>query len=171
MWHLCCVFNSLQLCPTLCNPMDRSLPGSCVHGILQAGILEWFAMPSSRGSSQPRDRIHISCIFTTSATCCCCCCCCCWVASVVSDSVRPHGLQPTRLLRPWDFPGKSTGLGCHCHLGSIQLAVNVGFLTKWLGPLSNMWKKKNNKVESVLYKRAGKTSNEANIEILKKKPT
>ena len=36
--------------------------------------------------------------------------------SVVSDSLRPHGLQPTRLLRPWDFPGKSTGVGCHCPL-------------------------------------------------------
>ena len=45
----------------------------------------------------------------------------------------------------------------------------MGFLTKWSGPLSNMWKKKHNKVESVLCKRAGKTSNEANIEILKKK--
>ena len=42
------------------------------------------------------------------------CCCCCSVASVVSDSVRPHGLQPTRPLRPWNFPGKSTGVGCHC---------------------------------------------------------
>ena len=37
-----------------------------------------------------------------------------WSRSVVSDSLRPHGLQPTRLLRPWDFPGKSTGVGCHC---------------------------------------------------------
>ena len=36
-----------------------------------------------------------------------------WSHSVVSDSSRPHGLQPTRLLRPWDFPGKSTGVGCH----------------------------------------------------------
>ena len=35
------------------------------------------------------------------------------VCSVVSDSLRPHGLQPTRRLRPWDFPGKSTGVGCH----------------------------------------------------------
>ena len=34
----------------------------------------------------------------------------------MSDSSRPHGLQPTRLLRPWDFPGKSTGVGCHCLL-------------------------------------------------------
>ena len=39
-----------------------------------------------------------------------------WSHSVVSDSPQPHGLQPTRLLRPWDFPGKSTGLGCHCLL-------------------------------------------------------
>ena len=39
-----------------------------------------------------------------------------WGHSVLSDSSRPHGLQPTRLLRPWDFPGKSTGMGCHCLL-------------------------------------------------------
>ena len=45
-----------QLCPTLCNPMDCSAPGFSVCGILQARILEWVAMPSSRGSSQPRDR-------------------------------------------------------------------------------------------------------------------
>ena len=44
-----------QLCPTLCNPMDCSPPGSSVHGILQTRILEWVAMPSSRGSSQPKD--------------------------------------------------------------------------------------------------------------------
>ena len=37
-----------------------------------------------------------------------------WSRSVVSDSQRPHELQPTRLLRPCDFPGKSTGVGCHC---------------------------------------------------------
>ena len=46
-----------QSCPTLCDPMDCSLPGFSVHGILQARILEWIAIPSSRGSSQPRDRI------------------------------------------------------------------------------------------------------------------
>ena len=53
---------SLQLCPTLCNPIDYSPPGSSVHGILQARILEWVTMPSSRGSSQPRDRTLGSCI-------------------------------------------------------------------------------------------------------------
>ena len=41
----------LQLCLTLCDPMDCSLPGSSVHGILQARILEWITVPSSRGSS------------------------------------------------------------------------------------------------------------------------
>ena len=45
---------SAQLCLTLCNPMDCSLPGSSVHGILQARILEWVAMCFSRRSSQPR---------------------------------------------------------------------------------------------------------------------
>ena len=45
---------------TLCNPMDRSLPGSSVLGILQARILKWVAMPSSRGSAQPRDQTGIS---------------------------------------------------------------------------------------------------------------
>ena len=41
--------------------------------------------------------------------------------SVVSNSQRPHGLQPTRLLHPWDFPGKSTGVGCQCLLRSLRI--------------------------------------------------
>ena len=53
----------------LCDPVDCSLPHSSVHGILQARILEWFAMPSSRRSSRPRDRTQLSCtagrLFTT----------------------------------------------------------------------------------------------------------
>ena len=53
---------SLQSCPTLCSPMDCSLSGSSVHGIFQARILEWVAMPSSRGSSQPRDWTSVSCV-------------------------------------------------------------------------------------------------------------
>ena len=43
-----------------------------------------------------------------------------WSCSVVFDSSRPHGLQPPRLLHPWDFPGKSTGVGCHCLLWPIS---------------------------------------------------
>ena len=57
---MCVHFRSLQSCLTLCNPVDCSLPGSFVHGFPQATILEWFAMPSSRGSSQPRDQTQIS---------------------------------------------------------------------------------------------------------------
>ena len=48
-----------QLCPTLCDPMECSLPGSSVHGILQARTLEWVALPSSRWSSQPRDGTQV----------------------------------------------------------------------------------------------------------------
>ena len=51
-----------QSCLTLCDPMDCSPPGSSVHGILQARILEWVAFPFSRGSSQPRDETQVSCI-------------------------------------------------------------------------------------------------------------
>ena len=49
-----------QSCPTLCDPIDCSSWGPSVHGILQARILEWVATPSSRGSSQPRDRTQAS---------------------------------------------------------------------------------------------------------------
>ena len=52
---------SLQSCPTLCDPMDCSLPGSSAHGILQVRILEWVAMSSSRGFSQPRAWTQVSC--------------------------------------------------------------------------------------------------------------
>ena len=50
-------------------------------------------------------------------------CCCCLVASVVSDSVRPHRLQPTRLHHPWDSPGKNTGVGCHFLLQCMKWKV------------------------------------------------
>ena len=56
----CCLVT--QSCPTLCDPMDYSPPDSSVHGILQAGILEWVAIPFSKGSSWPRDQIWVSCI-------------------------------------------------------------------------------------------------------------
>ena len=53
---------ALQSCPTLCDTMDYSLPGSSVQGILQARILERVAISSSRGSSQPRNRTWVSCV-------------------------------------------------------------------------------------------------------------
>ena len=57
-----------QSCPTLCNPMDCSPPGSSVHGIFQARILEWVAIRFSRESSQPRDRSPVSRIVGRSFT-------------------------------------------------------------------------------------------------------
>ena len=61
MWHssLCSV---AQSCQTVCDPMDCILPGSSVHRILQARILEWVAISFSRGSSWPRDRTLVFCI-------------------------------------------------------------------------------------------------------------
>ena len=66
IFHLpfvCMRAKSLHSCQTLCDPMDCSPPGSSVHGILQAKILEWVAMPSSRGSSWRKDWTHIAYIF------------------------------------------------------------------------------------------------------------
>ena len=56
-----------------------------------------------------------------------------WSHSVVSDSSRPHGLQPTRLLHPWNFPGKSTGVGCHCLLRPQHLVPGL----RWFHPVSS----------------------------------
>ena len=85
---------SLQSCPTLCDVMDCSLPGSSVYGILQARILEWVAMPFSRGSSQPRYRTSslmppplAGRFFTTSAT---------WEASlIISPSNSDNHSSPS----------------------------------------------------------------------------
>ena len=54
-----------------------------------------------------------------------------WSRSVVSDPQQPHGLPPTRLLHPWDFPGRSTGVGCHCLL--LLCITNVQKM------LDNLW--------------------------------
>ena len=61
-WAMLCCAKSLQSCPTLCDPLDRSPPGSSVWGILQARTLERVAGPSSRGSSRPRDGTGVSCV-------------------------------------------------------------------------------------------------------------
>ena len=50
-----------------------------------------------------------------------CCCCCCCIASVMSDSVQLHRWQPTRLPRPWDSPGKNTGMRCHFLLQCVKV--------------------------------------------------
>ena len=83
---------SLQPCLTLCNPIDGSPPGFPVPGILQARTVKWVAISFSNAWKWK------------------------WSRSVMSDSKWPHGLQPTRLLHPWDSPDKGTGVACHCLL-------------------------------------------------------
>ena len=61
-WQRLCVCSVAQACPTLCNPMDCSLPGSSVHGIFQTRILEWVAISFSRGSSRAKVISSISCV-------------------------------------------------------------------------------------------------------------
>ena len=71
LYHCCLAAAAaklLQSCPTLCNTVDWSPPGSSVRGILQTRILEWIAMPSSRGPSQPRDQTLVFCIAGRSFT-------------------------------------------------------------------------------------------------------
>ena len=114
---------SLQSCPTLCNPIDGSPPGSAIPGILQARTLEWVAISFS---------------------------------SAWKRKVKVKSLSRVQLLAtPWtaayqaplsmDFPGKSTGMGCHCLLQMlcifylISRAVSV-FYVRGLQPLgSNTW--------------------------------
>ena len=101
--------------------MECSLPGFSIRGILQARILESVAgcPPGGLPDLGMETASLISPelaggFFTTRATWEAhkVCCYCCYVASVVSNSVRPHRRQPTRLPGPWDSPGKNTGVGC-----------------------------------------------------------
>ena len=80
--------------------------------------------PRACAPKQEKPRQWEACIpqLESSLCCCWCCwCCCCCVASVLSDSVRPHRRQPTRLPRPWDSPGKNTGVGYHCLLQCVKV--------------------------------------------------
>ena len=89
---------SLQSCPTLCNPIDDSPPGSPSLEFSRQEHWSGLPFPSPMHESEKWK----------------------WSRSVVSDSWRPHGLRPTRLLHPWDFPGKSAGVGCHCLLQNTK---------------------------------------------------
>ena len=85
---------SLQSCPTCATPWTAAHQGSPSLGFSRQE--HWSGLPfrSPMHEGEKWKRSH----------------------SVVSNPQRPHGLQPSRLLHPWDFPGKSTGVGCHCLL-------------------------------------------------------
>ena len=93
----------LQSCPTLCDPIDGSPPGSPVPGILQARTLEWVAISFSNAwkwkVKKSLSRVQPSVNPTA-----------------LDHSCGPRGPQPSRLLHPWGFPGRSTGVGCHYFL-------------------------------------------------------
>ena len=78
-------------------------------------------MSRSKKTSDTKHQIHQIQRYFQPLLYCCCCCCCCWVASVVSNSVRPHRRRPARLLRPWDAPGKNTGVGHHFLLQCMKV--------------------------------------------------
>ena len=117
---------------TFHDPIDCSLPGSSVHGIFQAKILEWVAITCLKESSQPRDWAESpaceSCICRRFLYLCAMppwkpqiwLCCCCWVTSVVSDSVWPYRRQSTRL--PFlGFSRQEYGVGCHFLLQCMKV--------------------------------------------------
>ena len=176
---------SLQSCPTLCDPMDCSLPGFSVHGILQARILEWVAISFSTAWKWKVKVKSISCVWLLAtpwtaaypalpsmgfsrqeywsglplpspknklgrwnrssgfshvtlklkyfqwqywAIVCC-------LVAKLSDSLWPDWLQPARLLCPWDFPGKDTGVGCHFLLQGIFLTqdqTHISYIGRWI---------------------------------------
>ena len=109
-----------QSCPTLCNPMNCSLPGFSAREILQARLLGWIAIPFSKGSSRPRDQTQVSHIAGRFFTI--------WVTKEVHlPLLLSHfshvrlcaALQPARLLCPWDSPGESSRVGCRALLQEI----------------------------------------------------
>ena len=111
-----------QSCLILCDPVDCSLPGSSVHGIISARILGRIAISYSRGSSQLRDQPHVSCISRVS-------CIGRWIFTIpgkprlwpLAAFMLSHfswfcetlWTVACRLLHPWDSLGKNAGVACH----------------------------------------------------------
>ena len=114
-----------QSCLTLCDTMDHSPPGSCIHGIFQARVLEWGAIAFSDPYMTTGKTIALT-LWT-------------FVGKVMSllfnmlsaaaaakslqscPTLQPHRRQPPRLPHPWDSPSKNTGVGCHCLLQCMKV--------------------------------------------------
>ena len=141
--HTCTCAKSLQLCLILCYPMDCSPAGSSDHGILQARILEWVAMPSSRGSSWPKDPVSVSFVswtgrwvlytsttweapiltqYPTVVVC--------WVAQLCPTLCNPSDCSSPGFSIHGDSPANNTGVACHTLLQGIFLTLesNQGLL-------------------------------------------
>ena len=103
-------------------------PSNEYSGLISFGI-DWSDLLAVQGtlksllqhhSSRASILRHSTSLWSNSHIHTCCCCCCC-ITSVVSDFVRPHRWQPTKLCHPWDSPGKNTGVGCHFLLQCMQV--------------------------------------------------
>ena len=135
-----------QLFPTLCYPMDCNLPGSSVHGIFQARVLEWVAISFSRGSSWPRDPARVSRVvgrcFTVSP----------WVGKIpwrrkwqptpVLLPVKSHGRRSLVGYSPWGSKESETTEWPHVfsftpalQVASLQLIHQGSLITNWLNNL------------------------------------
>ena len=117
---LCVCAKSLQSCLIICNPLDYTPPGSFVHGILQARTLEWVAISFSNAWKWKEKVKSLSCVQLLATP---------WTAA-------------TKLLHPWDFPGKITGVGCHCLLqmkkaGSSKISKKLLKGGHWNGQKTN----------------------------------
>ena len=139
LWIIC-FYLVTKSCLTLCDSMDCSLPGSSVHGISQARILESVAISFFRVSSKPWDGTHVSCFagrffyhwarreaHTETM-------CVCVSHSFMSTFAALWTLKPTRLLCPWNSPW-NTGVDCHFLLQWIllTLGLNLGLLLyRWI---------------------------------------
>ena len=124
MIYLCCCLVT-KPCRLFCYSMDCSLPGFSIHGISHTRILSGLPFLSPGDLLYPGIKPTSSAMagefFTTEPPIKVQCCCCCCVSSIVSNSVGPRRWQPTRLPRPWDSPGKNTGVGCHFLLQCMKV--------------------------------------------------
>ena len=115
--HHLFIFNPL-ITVSLFNPLITVLILSCLHVLFWIFFFRtFFQFSNSLFSCVSFLTVFIYWILN----------CYCKVTWVMSDSVRPHGQQPTRLLHPWDFPGKSTGVGCHCLLSLKHLSLYFSY--------------------------------------------
>ena len=103
--------------------MDREAWCAAIHGVTKSWtqLSDWTELnwedPTGCGANKPVCHHYWSQVWVLSVLICCCCC---WVASVVSNSMRLHGQQPTRVLSPRNSLGKNTRVGCHCLLHSYM---------------------------------------------------
>ena len=112
---MCNVRSVAQSCPALCDPMDCSPPGSSVHEIFQARILEWVAVSFSRGSSPPRDGAWVFCVSCIGR----------WILLPLSQlgSIRKHAQE---ILSIWYVPrGHDSDHGCNWTQGECYCSFNM----------------------------------------------